>query len=292
MILISSAPITESNEIRYAFNESGNNSGTAIEQTEPAKPRSTTRANSIATNWRPDDSCLRILAQQGVPAHFAQDQTAEFVHYWNERGEARHAWGNRFVTHVLRKWRDYESQQHRAKPARLDTPVWEKPRENEAKPVTKQWRPSTDALEILQIQAGISRNFVEDAIPEFILYWSEKGDRSNTWNARFISHVKRQWAEFQHSLKNERKPSVMKADWQPSQDVYDVIKFARIDIQFAQNLVPEFVLYWRDRNELRPSWNTLFLQFAKQQWQRQNLTDNSLRERSLVEDLSDRSWAS
>lgn len=306
VILISSAPINESKELRYAFNENTTTTeGTATQQAVPLATMSNTaevgygpRATPITASWRPDETSLRILAQNGVPAHFAHEQTAEFVHYWSERGEARHSWGSRFVTHALRKWRDFESQQNVRKPAQIDSNNWdlyqENTRENEPKIMAKEWRPSTDAMEILQIQAGIHRNFAEDAIPEFILYWTEKGDRCNTWNARFINHVKRQWAEFQHTIKNEKKPSVMTADWQPSNDVYDVLKFARIDIEFAQNLVPEFVMYWRDRNEMRPSWNTLFLQFAKQQWQRRNSTtqsDNSLRERSIVEDLSDRSWA-
>lgn len=307
VLLISSAPITESSELRYAFNDSsaanvpkGNEQATAPRPTpETAAPGEAVyapRAYPIAANWQPDDNSLKILAQNSVPTHFAHEQTAEFVHYWTERGEARHSWGSRFVTHTLRKWREFEANQHSSKPVQIDSSHWqsqaEQAQQNEPQPIQRDWRPSTDALEILEIQAGIHRNFIDDAIPEFILYWAEKGDRCNTWNVRFINHVKRQWAEFQHTLKNESRPSAMTADWQPSSDVYDVLKFARIDLEFARNLVPEFVMYWRDRNELRPSWNTLFLQFAKQQWQRRNnQTDNSLRERSLVEDLSDRSWA-
>jgi len=308
VILISSAPVSESKELRYAFNENlapsnSINTSTVNSTNTPANTgldiSGSPRAYPITASWKPDETSIRVLAQNGVPAHFAHEQTAEFVHYWSERGEARHAWGSRFVTHTLRKWREFESQQQFRKPSQIDSNSWESAhentRQNEPQSMSKEWRPSTDAIEILEIQAGIHRNFVEDAIAEFILYWVEKGDRCNTWNARFINHVKRQWAEFQHTLKNERRPSLMIADWQPSNDVYDVLKFARIEIEFAQGLVPEFVMYWRDRNEMRPSWNTLFLQFAKQQWQRQKLannkTDNSLRERSIVEDLSDRSWA-
>ena len=308
VILISSAPVSESKELRYAFNEntvlaSPSTQASAapnVVNTTMANPSEAAgygpRATPITSSWRPDETSLKVLAQNGVPAHFAHEQTSEFVHYWSERGEARHSWGSRFVTHTLRKWRDFEVQQQSKKPAKIDAHNWdsfqENTRENEPQTMSREWRPSTDALEILQIQAGIHKNFIEDAVPEFILYWSEKGDRSNTWNARFISHVKRQWAEFQHTLKNESRPSVMTAEWRPSDDVYDVLKFARIEIEFVQNLVPEFVMYWRDRNEMRPSWNTLFLQFAKQQWQRRsNQNDNTLRERSLVEDLSDRSWA-
>ena len=312
VVILSSAPITESHQLRFAFNDQKNNNANNQTEARPEAPQHSPppdtrsgfksnqpRANAITQSWRADEHSIRLLAQQGVPAHFAHEQTGEFVQYWSERGEARHSWGSKFVSHVLYKWRDYETRQQKAKPSQIDSTSWEATKSNEPQPLAKQWRPSTDACEILEIQAGINRNFIEDSLPEFILYWMEKGDRCNTWNARFISHVKRQWAEFEHKLKNESRPSVMTADWQPSDDVYDVLKFARIDLEFVRHLVPEFVMYWRDRNELRPSWNTLFLQFAKLQWQRQNhlensLKDNSLkatRERSLVEDLSDRSWA-
>ena len=289
VILMSPTPLSESGEIRYAFNEDSLSTRHVASQSSSQAARPVPQAGAMAPNWQPDDNSLRLLTQQGVPNHFAHDQIAEFVHYWHERGEARHSWGNRFVSHVLRKWRDFETRQSQARKSENST--WEQPRENEPTTMTRDWRPSTDALEILEIQAGIHRNFIEDAIPEFILYWSEKGDQCNTWNARFINHVKRQWAEFQHTLKNESRPTVMTADWQPNDDVYDVLRIARIDTEFARDLIPEFVLYWRDRNEMRPSWNTLFLQFTKKQWQQRNLSENSLRDRSIVEDLSDRSWA-
>ena len=167
------------------------------------------RARPINNSWQPDEASLKILAQNGVPTHFAHEQTAEFVHYWSERGEARHSWGSRFVTHTLRKWREFESNQNALKPYVIDSQNWasyaENSHENEPQAMNRQWRPSTDALEILQIQAGIHHNFIDDAIPEFVLYWAEKGDRCNTWNARFINHVKRQWAEFEHHIKNEKE---------------------------------------------------------------------------------------
>ncbi|MEQ9564393.1 MAG: DnaT-like ssDNA-binding domain-containing protein, partial [Pseudomonadales bacterium] len=177
---MSSAPLNESGELRYAFNEDSLSTRHVSDHPTPAP-----KAGAMAPNWQPDDNALRLLAQQGVPNHFAHDQIAEFVHYWNERGEARHSWGNRFVSHVLRKWRDFEARQNHAR--KPETSAWEQPRENEPRPMTRDWGPSTDAIEILEIQAGIHRNFIEDAIPEFILYWSEKGDQCNTWNARFIS---------------------------------------------------------------------------------------------------------
>ena len=296
VIIISSAPLAESSEFRFAFNESFDQQQSAPVNAafKRAAPQNAAgRAQPISLQWQPDQMSLDRLAQQSVPAHFAREHTGEFVHYWSERGESHHSWGNKFVSHVIREWRKYEARQNQP----IDESPWEPETERRNQPMSRNWTPSTDALEILETQAGIHRNFITDAVPEFVLYWLERGDASNTWNARFISHVKRQWAEYKHSLKNERAPSVMTADWQPSNEVYDVLRFARIDLDFAQALVPEFVIYWRDRNEMRPSWNTLFLQFAKQQWQRRSsavdgqTTQKSLKETSFRDRLTDRSWA-
>ena len=44
---------------------------------------------------------------------------------------------------------------------------------------------------------------------------------------------------------------------------------AHIDLHYAQGLIGEFVLYWRDSNQLQTSWNSKYLQYVKQQWARQ-----------------------
>ena len=77
-------------------------------------------------------------------------------------------------------------------------------------------------------------------------------------------------------------------------EVYDVLQLAHIELEFAKSLIPSFVVYWRDRNELRPSWNTVFLQWAKQQWKLKHSEQGqrATRDRTIAEDLTDRSWAS
>ena len=66
--------------------------------------------------------------------------------------------------------------------------------------MAKSWSPSEDALEIL-LRMGIHQNFIDDAIPEFVLYWQERGEAQATWNSKFVAHIKRQWARYTHTLK-------------------------------------------------------------------------------------------
>lgn len=59
-------------------------------------------------------------------------------------------------------------------------------------PITANWHPSLQALEILS-QQGISATFAEACIPEFRLYWMERGDARPGWDASFVNSVKRSW---------------------------------------------------------------------------------------------------
>jgi hypothetical protein len=78
---------------------------------------------------------------------------------------------------------------------------------------------------------------------------------------------------------------------------------SHIDPQFAEALLPEFIMYWRDSNKLYKSWNTKFLQHVKYHWAKRNelathgeqqdaYRTGRTRDRSLADDLNDRSWAS
>ena len=333
ILLLASAPYSQSRELRFCFNEP------AAGQTQPPPPgglpivdpqtlaqqnrtarqqqgyppranpfqnrvQGSRGANLMDPNWQPDPELLRQIAQHNIPEQFVREQLPEFVTYWRERGEAHHSWGSKFLKQVKRNWVEQQSQFGRR---------------DQEMPMHKGWRPSPDALDILTRQAGINPQFIEDAIPEFILYWQERGDVSRAWNSKFIQHVRVQWARFTSAVEHDTEPKRIPENWQPSADVYDMLRLANIDLAFAQQLLPEFILFWRDSNKVYSSWNTKFLQHAKYHWaKRHALTpanqsapnSNALtaqagqdagqqnahqpshtRDRSLAEDLTDRSWA-
>jgi hypothetical protein len=169
--------------------------------------------------------------------------------------------------------------------------------------MSERWQPSEDALEIL-LRSGITQDFVEDAIPEFILYWRDRGDVSSTWDTRFIAHIRRQWARYESSARFDTAPQRIDSDWQPSEDVYDIVRMANIEVDFARELLPEFVIYWRDTNQVYSSWNSRFLQHVKTRWARrlngegQHLQDYGQKHqsaaepdrRSFVDKHTDQSW--
>ena len=305
IILLASAPFVESRRLTVAFNES--QPGTAAVTHNPTATTSG-GANLIAANWEPDSEQLLQMAQLNIPVDFIREQLPEFRIYWRDRHETRHSWGAKFLQHVVKKYRDYETQQARQKrESEIETPFIQQQLETA---INSGWRPSKDALEVLVKHANISLAFVEDAIPEFVLYWQERGEVGRTWNSKFIQHVKRQWVRYSSAIEHDTEPRRIPDNWQPSNDVFDVLRLANIDMEFARKQVAEFLLFWRESNQVYASWNTKFLQHVKYHWAKQHAlvptttqqgnhhagqqntySTSSTRDRSLVDDLTDRSWA-
>ncbi len=289
----------------------------------------------IATNWRPDQDTIRYIHETlGIAKQFAQNQIQEFVLYHQSQGTLAASWATMFIRFV-KKRHEYllsqqraQSQSHNgnntttaptntnvntpAKPASPATTAVVPMRSASERPnpvstdaifnqdkqrrtaMTREWQPDDDTLEILT-RAGVDPRFIQDCISEFILYWREKGDAHDTWNTKFVSWVRRQWAHYSASLANPTDPVPMKDGWQPAEDVYEILAMASIDRAFAQSLVQEFVLYWRDSKQLHTSWNSKFLQHAKHLWSKRLNGQTSQRDyvanTSVAEQLADTSWA-
>ena len=296
VIRINSAPIGSADVLRFCFNTESKTESQTPTHTQTRKPVAamTPRpgsASTLANNWRPEEDLLQLLAlNHGISRDFALHQVEDFVLYWRERGEVSHAWSSRFRQHVLRAWR----MEQQISNAKNRVPL--EPEDT--------WQPSHDALQILE-RAGINREFIDDAVPEFVLYWRERGHNDGTWNSKFIAHIRKQWARFENALEYDQEPRPISPHWQPSEDVYDILRMANIDIAFACELLPEFILFWRDAGTPQRSWNTKFLQHVKYQWAtRHHLAGGLNRAGSALaagadraaptnafERLTDRSWA-
>ncbi|HMW48307.1 MAG TPA: DnaT-like ssDNA-binding domain-containing protein [Cellvibrionaceae bacterium] len=237
---------------------------------QEAKQAIKQRQKPIHFDWRPSQEVIHALVNSaGIEAKKIEELIPKFVHYWLMHGGAPENWNLEFHSYAMRNT------------ARSQLPIF------------KGWRPSEDTLEVM-VQAGISREFIEDAIPEFELYWREQKAESDNWNRKFRDHVQRQWLSYQSALEHDTVPRRIPSNWQPSEDVYDVLRLANIDVSYAQELLPEFVIYWRDSNQVYHSWNTRFLQYVKKRWasaEKLETAQRSTREISLVDELTDRSWA-
>lgn len=303
IILVDSPPLHSADSLKFAINEKADN---AVSHSPPPVPSvaspSPSGASLMSSQWSPSEDMLTLLTMNHqVPKAFSLEQLEDFICYWQERNVISHAWENKFRQHVLSRWRN--QQQHQA----------ERQFSGQQQPIDQSWRPSEDAMEIL-LRSEVNREFIDDAIPEFVLYWRERGENTSTWNSKFIAHIRRQWARYTSTLEHDTEPRRIENNWRPNEDVYDILILANIDAQFATELIPEFILFWKDNNQAHSSWNTKFLQHVKYHWAKrhqlkqqglqpgqdsgtanagqQRHRTGSTRARSLTEDYSDRSWAS
>jgi hypothetical protein len=267
---LGSATLMLSDELVFALNEpSEAPAATDIQARSVAAPtpapapqakKTVQGARQIPVDWQPGVELLRKLSEiNGIDADYALQLVPEFITYWRDRQTSTFSWESRFMSHAQRLWLQQTPQRDAIEAAASAA--------KQGTAMSEVWQPSDDALDIL-LRSGIQQQFVEDAIPEFILYWRDRGDVSNTWDTRFIAHIRRQWARYESSTQFDTEPQRIAGNWQPSEDVYDILRMANIDVEFARELLPEFVIYWRDTNQVYSSWNTRFLQHIKTRWAR------------------------
>ena len=204
-------------------------------------------------NWEPDAALIDQASEYGISKSFVLSQLDDFIHLHREKSDTSYSWGVKFLRFVIKKWRSQEISDIK---------------QLKRKPIDQSWQPDEEAIEILT-KAGISKEFIKNEIPEFILYWGEKGDVSDTWNSKFIGQVRRQWAKTQHLIDNSELPEPISSDWKPNQDFYEVLALTEIDKTFADSVLNEFILYWKETGQAHNSWNSKFFQHVKYQWQRQ-----------------------
>ena len=263
----------------------------AVSSVRKHSSKNSRAASIISSDWQPEENWIRLCRQHSIPEEFVRNLVPEFVNYWRDRGQSRFSWGNAFYKHVIREWRE---EQTRIGAKELSTTM------------SAEWEPSLDATEILE-NSGIVHSFIDDAIPEFVLYWRERGVSHGAWNTKFVEHVRRQWAKYSASFNLDDTPRVIADNWEPSADCYEILELAEIDEQFARSQIPEFVMYWKDSQQVKSSWNTVFLQYIKRSWARQlkqsQSTENHYAENQFInrtseqkvkerfQQFADRSWA-
>ena len=147
---------------------------------------SDTRSTPILINFQPENSTLqRLEMTHGVPAAFSQKQLAEFTTYYQDTGDLRRSWQNVFMRWVLRAW-----ERESCNPKFL---------------IDNNFKPSNEAQTLLE-KNGIPASFYHHQIASFILHWRERGEKHNTWDSKFVNHVKMVWQrEKQKGKLNERE---------------------------------------------------------------------------------------
>ena len=243
-------------------------------------------------DWQPSDDLIELLVlNHGIPRSFIERAQASFLLSNGSEAETQ------FRQHILTRWRDTQRQKAKQPSTHafeITTPA----------PFDRDWTPSQDALDILA-QADIDIIFAESVRAEFILYWRERGGPPKEVNSRFVEHVRRRWLKHTSQMHHSTEPTRIPRNWEPDTSVYETLRLAGIEQADAQALLPEFVMYWVDSNEVHTSWNSKFLQHVKRQCRSAGYGEqhggetgrggagggHRSKDRSLSDDLTDTSWA-
>lgn len=289
IVHFNSPPFGQSEQLFFSFD--AKKPASSLQSTTQAayKEAQQQYKNAISQTWQPDRETLRYIEETlGIAKRYAAQQVQDFVFHHQSQGTLAANWSTMFIRWVNK--RNKEDQSH---------PAIFKGDASRTQTIGQDWQPEATTTEILQ-KAGVAQSFIEDCISEFVLYWMEKGEAHNTWNTKFVAWVRRQWARFSASLAHPTDPVPMSEGWTPAEDVYEILAMANIDRAFAQSIVQEFVLYWRDSKQLHTSWNSKFLQHAKHLWSKRlngQTTSAATSQRdyaantSIQERVKDLSWA-
>jgi hypothetical protein len=125
---------------------------------------------------------------------------------------------------------------------------------------------------------GIEQDFLGDQLPSFNLFWKGKDLKPHLKEAKFLQYALKNWREKEKIEYQESKKVLIDKNWQPSEDARSILKGLEIGDSFIESLLPEFILFWKEKRIKSNSWNSTFLNHAKKQWARKNFKLDSDKE--------------
>lgn len=241
-------------------------------------------ARALPTDWQPSKALLAQIKREDIPATFMQKSLDRFRLYHQTSGATQTDWDMPFFSWVKEDWDKQE------------TPFIDK---KKSTLMNVGWRPSEHTLNYLQCSYGIDINFIKESIPEFTHKWIEKNAMHSEWGTLFAEHVIEQWRFVQAGIDSNPRRQLIPPNWQPSADCLEIlITQSGIDHHFINDHIAEFILYWTNRAQPMHSWDNIFLRHIKHQWaqqheaQQRHSRSTQTKDRSVAEQLADRSWAS
>ena len=151
-------------------------------------------------------------------------------------------------------------------------------KDNSSKPdVTMNFYPSEDLVK-QACNLGIEEDFLGDQLPSFNLFWKGKDLKPHLKESKFLQYALKNWREKEKIEYQESKKVLIDSNWRPSEDAISILKNKDINDSFIESLLPEFILFWKEKRIKSNSWNSTFLNHVKKQWARKNFKLDSDKE--------------
>ena len=151
-------------------------------------------------------------------------------------------------------------------------------KDNSSEPdVTMNFYPSEDLVK-QACNLGIEEDFLGDQLPSFNLFWKGKDLKPHLKESKFLQYALKNWREKEKIEYQESKKVLLDSNWRPSEDAISILKNKDINDSFIESLLPEFILFWKEKRVKSNSWNSTFLNHVKKQWARKNFKLDSDKE--------------
>ena len=76
---------------------------------------------------------------------------------------------------------------------------------------------------------GISEDFIRNKLPEFRAYWSDRKDKSFSWDYKFLKYLLKEWRAEEENLNKASKMKPIQKNWKPSKEALQILKHAEIE---------------------------------------------------------------
>ena len=125
---------------------------------------------------------------------------------------------------------------------------------------------------------GIEEDFLGDQLPSFNLFWKGKDLKPHLKESKFLQYALKNWREKEKIEYQESKKVLIDSNWRPSEDAISILKRLDINDSFIESLLPEFILFWKEKRIKSNSWNSTFLNHVKKQWAKKSFKLDSGKE--------------
>ena len=142
---------------------------------------------------------------------------------------------------------------------------------------TMNFYPSEDLVK-QACNLGIEEDFLGDQLPSFNLFWKGKDLKPHLKESKFLQYALKNWREKEKIEYQESKKVLIDSNWRPSEDAISILNSLDINDSFFESLLPEFILFWKEKRIKSNSWNSTFLNHVKKQWAKKSFKLDSGKE--------------
>ena len=104
-------------------------------------------------------------------------------------------------------------------------------------------------------------------------------------NFRLLKHLIKAWRQEEKKERTEAEKVLIEKDWAPSEDVMSILESADMDSGFVRKCIPEFIVYWTEKQFKSNEWNSIFIGHVRRQWARyKNIIEDNVSPKKMTQD--------